>query len=398
MRRDLLLVVSMLSTVLPGCASLKVDVEAYRGQTPPTPAELAPVVDQVLAKYSPDALANHRERIEELVTEVVAKANKEACDRGQKSCLAEDAFRERLFKPVPGGKDTGLLPIVRRSLEKVEGAKTRARAAALVVEQKLSLSRGPMVDAEGRRALGELRNHLGEVRRLRLEFDEALKQALRGGLSQDPVDSSRLEEEFLAEYRSLPGSQPIASPIAASAAVNGRSVGTPLFDLQVAHLSQDEKDWESFGSSRFTAAGGSSQFVVVREGLLVFHQKSLDFDPTPAAGAGMAVTKLGLKVLSAIYTGGLSSGLGATTANGGAGSTTAGSVPLASDSAIERGKRMLARRDAAANHLLMAISDAWEQSTEIGAGNDQAPVVKKLKSELDFFKGRAARNEAEGSK
>jgi hypothetical protein len=55
--------------------------------------------------------------------------------------------------------------------------------------------------------------------------------------------------------------------------------------------------------ARFNAKGGNAQFVVVREGLLVFRQKSLDFDPTPVVGAGTATAKLGLSVASALMSG-----------------------------------------------------------------------------------------------
>lgn len=88
----------------------------------------------------------------------------------------------------------------------------------------------------------------------------------------------------------------------------GRAIGYPVFEkllprLLADRLSMSRRPFESFNSIHSTAVGGDAQFVVVREGLVDFQQKSLDFDPTPVIGAGAAMTRLGLKILSAVAAG-----------------------------------------------------------------------------------------------
>ena len=75
--------------------------------------------------------------------------------------------------------------------------------------------------------------------------------------------------------------------VAAGGAVAGRVVGTPLFDPMVGTLARGSSplrrkirtldvnrsvEWIPFSRSHFSAHGGNSQFVVVREGHLVFRQ------------------------------------------------------------------------------------------------------------------------------
>lgn len=95
--------------------------------------------------------------------------------------------------------------------------------------------------------------------------------------------------------------------IAASELVKGKVVGYPLFNPMIAYVSRNNigtcSDWENFNSTIFRTIFGNAQFVAVREGLLVFNSKALDFDPTPIVGAGTATAKLGVKLAGAIAEG-----------------------------------------------------------------------------------------------
>ena len=51
---------------------------------------------------------------------------------------------------------------------------------------------------------------------------------------------------------------------------------------------------------RATANGGNSQFVLVQHGLMVFHQKSLDFDPSQVIALVAGAARTGLQVASTV--------------------------------------------------------------------------------------------------
>ena len=91
--------------------------------------------------------------------------------------------------------------------------------------------------------------------------------------------------------------------VASNEAVAGRVVGYPIFTEDAALLDRRPTAWAPFVTEEFKADMGDAQFVVVREGLVVYRQKSLDFDPTPVAGAGAALTRVGLQVAAAVATG-----------------------------------------------------------------------------------------------
>jgi hypothetical protein len=163
-----------------------------------------------------------------------------------------------------------------------------------------------------------------------------------------------------------------------------------LFDKKIALLSQKGEDWESFTTNHFEAFWGTAQFVVVREGLLVYHQKNLDFDPTPAVGAGTAVSKLGLKVAAALASGLATGGVGAVpglqAAKGGGGQGAGSQAVLPSsvdEGRIEIDRKKLDRWREARRNLLMSIANLMERkiaSPEL--------LKEELKSEVDFYRQR----------
>jgi hypothetical protein len=175
---------------------------------------------------------------------------------------------------------------------------------------------------------------------------------------QDAKIEQELEQSLQAHYRRLR-----STGIAANGADEGRVVGTPLFDPMISVLARAPqpvrrttraawvgrmREWVPISHARFNAKGGNAQFVVVREGLLVFRQKSLDFDPTPVVGAGTATAKLGLSVASALMS---SYGIPVGGGKGGSesdGATGVSEEDIAADPPLTPGERAFLRRAAAA--------------------------------------------------
>jgi len=184
-----------------------------------------------------------------------------------------------------------------------------------------------------------------------------------------------------------------ASGIAAGGSVDGRVVGTPLFDPMVGALARGSSplrreirtldvnrkvEWIPFSRSRFSAHGGNSQFVVVREGHLVFRQKSLDFDPTPVVGAGVATSKLGLKVASAVLS---SYGITVPTADGAdsGGDTESGLDP-------EGLQQVLDARRAQSRAFVGRLANLYKRLEDQELSPEQLTAIRaELTRELELF-------------
>jgi hypothetical protein len=184
--------------------------------------------------------------------------------------------------------------------------------------------------------------------------------------------------------------------IAASTPIDGRVVGVPIFDDRIAKLvGRDEKrgkdkPWVEFGCLRFRANGGSAQFVVVREGLLVFNQKSLDFDPTPVIDSGEALAKTGLRLAAALAS-------GKAPGPGGTAEVQAAPQTLVNEADLEANREALATRAAAKRELLVGLASLLEAAKaleEIGLTDDGLKRLwSELTSQLAHFKGRTATQE-----
>ena len=181
--------------------------------------------------------------------------------------------------------------------------------------------------------------------------------------------------------------------IAGSADSDSNVVGYPLFDRLIPFIAADrgKGSWAEYSRNEFRAVGGDAQFVVVRDGLVVFHQKSLDFDPTPVIGAGTAVARLGLKVAAALasgMTGGAASGLGAlggAPASGGGGAST---DATAADPEAQR--QLLQKRE---HEKIMFLQDLAELYNQIPAGlnaGNAATYKARLKALVSHYEASLA--------
>jgi len=177
------------------------------------------------------------------------------------------------------------------------------------------------------------------------------------------------------------------SPIAASADVDGRLVGYPIFDPRITQLSKDSDAWTDFCDTNFAVYFGDAQFVAVREGLVVFNIKSLDFDPTPAIGAGAASARLGLKVAGAAISGATGIPIGSVGGSGTA-STENGkeqSQIVVNDAGIAADTDLLSSRKNAKMVLLGALADLDDKAALPGA--DLAEIKSTFRSYLNYYQG-----------
>lgn len=182
--------------------------------------------------------------------------------------------------------------------------------------------------------------------------------------------------------------------VATAEQVTGRVVGHPIFDPLVSRVLKEESAWHRFGTMRMGAELGTSQFVVIQDGV-VFRPKSLDFDPTPVIGAGTAMTRMGLEVAASLASGRFAS----LTATGGdqcQGDDCAqdGGGTL-NDSSLVNEAQMLARRNTlrtrklAQKDLLMALADLLDQAEalKIDAPATSAAAIKALRQRLQKIVG-----------
>lgn len=349
--------------LLTGCAQLQIDVDVYRGQVPTPAAAVEAVSLAAVASASPTAVATVKSRIFNDARAGVAKQLRAAGRPDEDISLA--------WTGKADDPRSGINVRLTEAWQPIESA-----ANALYADAKRNLASPAPV-----RSLGPLRGAQSELERAWTSFRQQVDTALNVALDAD--DLLRLRASIVENPFDVPG-------IAASDTVAGRFAGSPIFDPRIGSLSQDARDWARFGTNSFNASGGTSQFVVVREGLLVYHQKSLDFDPTPVIGAGAAVTKLGLKVGAALATGVLPA-----VAASAPTTTTSTTIPttqaMPNADALERDRELLARNRGAREQLLGSLATLLDQANQATAAAQLDSLKKLLRSELNFFLGRTAR-------
>lgn len=185
------------------------------------------------------------------------------------------------------------------------------------------------------------------------------------------VDTSTLVASSIS--RTLLERSDLASGIASQAEVSGRVVGYPVFDPEVSQLAVDNASWSPFIRNRFKVAGGNAQFVVVREGSVVFHKKSLDFDPSSAISTAQAAADIALNIAGAMATGKIT-----TTTRGSEGEPdTYGTDTVLSLAELETGKDSLARNRVLMKELLLRLAELAERADQAGIG------VDALKADFD---------------
>lgn len=145
------------------------------------------------------------------------------------------------------------------------------------------------------------------------EFETKTKVALGlplGADAQLEAIMDRIQKERIS----------IRQVLAQNQSSTGPAVGSPVFDVRIAEIIENDQSmecnnywensspdhWVPFSQNEFHASGGDAQFVVIRDGLVVFRQKSLDFDPTAVAGASAALARAGMSAAAALATGTIS--------------------------------------------------------------------------------------------
>ncbi|MEZ4452513.1 MAG: hypothetical protein R3B09_23820 [Nannocystaceae bacterium] len=243
----------------------------------------------------------------------------------------------------------------------------------------------------------ELRLAVAKEEAALLSASAALKKELIKKVSKPEVE----QVELIVDAHFRPWK---SRGIAAGSAVDGRAVGTPLFDPMVGTLARGSsplrreirtmrvdgrRAWIPFSRANFRANGGNSQFVVVREGHLVFRQKSLDFDPTPVVGAGVATAKLGLKVASALMS---AYGVALPGAQGeGAGAGDSGSED--ESTAL---KDELARRRAQTRAFVGRLANLYERLEQPGLDEAKRVAIRnELEREIALFEALSASDGAD---
>ncbi len=209
---------------------------------------------------------------------------------------------------------------------------------------------------------------------------DAFAGQVRDGLAQNDVSLPEATRVARDVRRDL-AADVRRTGIASSADVEGRVVGYPIFDRKITDVIKDKDQWVVFGRNRFRTFGGSAQFVVVREGHVVFRQKSLDFDPTPIIGAGTAMARLGLRVGAAMATG---RALGVApdaslVSEGNATLTPASVVDLAK---LEANRLLIQRRERARGEVLRSLAALLRDVDSKTPANATPAELKALEDSL----------------
>jgi hypothetical protein len=363
-----------LAVLAQGCASLEVRVDGYKGPLPPSASTIQQAASLLQAPLFNDGRDEYyKETIKEPLREATHKEYVKLFPKKKAARLTAEVIEA--FDNSWG--------VVADSARVVQNAATALLEASDSAE--CATPNRPRI-----RPGQEERN----FERLRIELSMAMGnfELTRASFQADLDWFDALPKVELAKIVTK-GLESGSRTIVAPADARGRVVGTPLFDERITRLYEDKENWFPFSRTRFDTQGGASQFVVVREGSLVFRQKSLDFDPSQAIDAGSAVTKLGLKVAAALASGSVAiPGAAATPATPEADPTH---KQIVSEAKVKSDQRLLERRQDAVRGLLSAVAstlDGVEGATG-GVLDDKEleRLWKELKMSLDIYKGKVAK-------
>lgn len=404
-----------------GCsAKLQVAVHAYDGPRPIPHTYAIAYANQVLERPPNAALlqefaataASDLNRALDLkgdeaitsgdIDRITADANAEssAADPGGsshgKNSGGGDAKGNGRAKPSPDGpkEEVALAPAIvardfLRDCTNLPGKRGEGRGLDETCTQKFAELRYA-VGVENGKLLRRLRHVSGELSRTSRTRRGAEVGARTG---QDVKIEQELEQNLQDHYRRLR-----STGIAANGADEGRVIGTPLFDPMISVLARAPqpvrrttraawvrrpREWVPISHARFGARGGNAQFVVVREGLLVFRQKSLDFDPTPVVGAGTATAKLGLSVASALMS---SYGI---PVGGGKGGSEDNAAPGASEEDIAAAKETLLARKRATRAFVGRLASLHARLETKDLKPEQVKAIRaELAREVQLFQAQ----------
>lgn len=326
--------------ILNGCsAKLRIDIDMYKGVPPDVMRKATDLVEivQVQPVFTKEGREALKQQYLAEVKDVIVRGNsatyqlggdskKDAETKAQNDwSLLEPGFVAewdlRIATPVKAVEDS-LRLLLKSLLEESTSQSIRVRVETAALNQRYDA----YVFGAGK-FLERVESFLEtSITALKARFEYARKEKARLELKAKkepltPEDVAKIENLVNAIKRvpdvknSLTRSRNILisrakelsvdrrAGIASKEAVAGRVVGYPIFTKDAALLDRRPTAWTPFVKEEFRARMGDAQFVVIREGLVVYRQKSLDFDPTPVAGAGAALTRVGLQVAAAVATG-----------------------------------------------------------------------------------------------
>jgi hypothetical protein len=405
----LLLVAVLLGT---GCATLRVDVDVYSKPLPVWARNARAFAAQILADtaYEPQKREEAYRRLSSQTRNTVIRQNTQALRSapGQKE---PEKTAERLWDPIQGHLDEAWQP-VKAKADAVLAAAKDLNMALVEPSGKVSGTREtPPAPSSVSPEVFFTALQAAQTEH-KIALDAFLQQFYNAFLSAQIPSQTGDQKAVRAEWERLArGSRdkaelelggPSNPGIAASADVTGRLVGYPIFNENIGGLDRKNEDaWVNFGSSIFRTKGGSSQFVVVREGLVVFRQKSLDFDPTPVIGAGTAVTRLGLQVAAAVASGSTAQKkTAAPESSGDAGKQATDQTTkqvLLDEAQATANKELLAERRQAKKEVLLGLATLLQKTQDAVAGNITDDQLKALRAELEslvsHYQGRVTKPE-----
>lgn len=360
------------TALLAGCASLTINVDVYKHTNQVDRDALGRVAARVLADPMLNlSLAEQDQRVGLFLGNASNALQRQlypenaGIDRERAKSLREQ-LNELVFSRTSGALGAQIEGVVRRE---VFDPMASLKSAANALVAKLGES-PPASDA----VLNHQHDLLIELAQRVDTAPERVRSEVLAIFSQFPALTDIPADQLISMVasiiaESLPARSDLASGIASQAEISGRIVGYPIFDPGVAGLLTDDANWAPFSCNVFKANGGNAQFVVVREGSVVFHKKSLDFDPSSAISAGQAASDLALNVAGAIATGKM---ITTTRGTGGAPDTNTPQdvVNLAS---LEANKDTLARRRQFLKELLIRLAELSERAA---APNAQLSDIK----------------------
>lgn len=363
------------AATLIGCAQLRIAVDVYRGPVPVAWEQASRAATAALAATSDEARQVQRGAvlgtIDSQVTTALAKKFEQNKNLLNKAMVAWTGATEPKYIP-------GVRNLVENEWNSVDQAAQRLNQAASTLKANLNADPTQQIGTGAASGYANFRLAQSQLNQAWTNFVEKTKKALiEAPIIDTPAEVTAVLGDLENRF--------VWRAIATSDTVDGRLVGSPLFDPRIAALSRAEQDWVSFGANSFDALWGTSQFVVVREGLVVYHQKSLDFDPTSAVGAGSALSRLGLKVGAALASGMVPM----PKAPEGGDAATAQAAALFDADAVEQNRVLLERRRNARHQFLRAMAGLLERSEAPGATADS--VGKELNREINYYLGRTAK-------
>jgi len=302
--------------------------------------------------------------------------------------VAESTAKED-WAGIETNPDTGIKIHIDEEWKNIDDKANEVRRAAERLFRQIKISSGILTEqAVGDLVELQIKLHGSSQDQPGIRLIKATFKALK--TIKPPIDENKFINRLMQmnSFKALESSYRHSAGIVASAEVEGRLVGYPIFDPRIAHLTDTEKLWSDFVKDSFNGYWGNTQFVVVREGHLIYHMKSLDFDPTEAAGAGAATARLGLQVGSALASGATGIPLGALVPKKSGGTQKGSSVVNLkfNESEMKFNQDILDQRQRAKLELLRDLANLYDVTKD--KNSKQETVQNRFTEHIKFFQGR----------